>query len=61
MALLNVEGLRIGFEHRGGTTEVVRGVNFTVELGETVGLVGESGTRRCRRPRWSLTVATCFR
>jgi oligopeptide/dipeptide ABC transporter ATP-binding protein len=44
MALLNVEGLRIGFEHRGGTTEVVRGVNFTVELGETVGLVGESGS-----------------
>jgi len=42
--LLRIEDLRIGFTHRGGTTNVVRGVSLEVGPGESVGLVGESGS-----------------
>jgi oligopeptide/dipeptide ABC transporter ATP-binding protein len=42
--LLRLEGLRIAFQHRTGSTEVVRGVDLEVGPGETVGLVGESGS-----------------
>jgi oligopeptide transport system ATP-binding protein len=44
MALLEVENLGIGFPIGGRIVEVVRGVSFTVEAGEAVGLVGESGS-----------------
>jgi oligopeptide/dipeptide ABC transporter ATP-binding protein len=44
MSLLTIENLRIAFPARGGSTEVVRGVNLEVQQGETVGLVGESGS-----------------
>jgi len=39
MSLLDVRGLRISYEG----TEVVRGLDFTVEAGESLALVGESG------------------
>jgi peptide/nickel transport system ATP-binding protein len=39
-ALLEIKDLRVWF----GATEVVRGVSFTVERGEVLGLVGESGS-----------------
>ena len=39
MSLLEVHGLQVGF----GTTRVVRGIDFTIEAGETLALVGESG------------------
>jgi oligopeptide/dipeptide ABC transporter ATP-binding protein len=44
MSLLTIDNLRIAFPARGGSTEVVRGVNLEVQQGETVGLVGESGS-----------------
>ena len=44
MALLEVENLGIGFPIGGRIVEVVRGVSFSVEAGEAVGLVGESGS-----------------
>ena len=44
MALLEIDDLRIGFPVGGRMIEVVRGVSFTVEAGEAVGLVGESGS-----------------
>jgi oligopeptide/dipeptide ABC transporter ATP-binding protein len=44
MALLEVEDLHVGFPVENGTIELVRGLSFTVEAGEAVGLVGESGS-----------------
>jgi oligopeptide/dipeptide ABC transporter ATP-binding protein len=42
--LLAVEGLEIAFPAGGAWVPVVRGVSFTVDRGELVGLVGESGS-----------------
>lgn len=41
--LLNVENLAVYFETEEGTIKAVDGVSFTVEAGESFGLVGESG------------------
>ncbi|MCW2758258.1 MAG: hypothetical protein JWO46_2004, partial [Nocardioidaceae bacterium] len=42
-ALLSVEGLTVTFAINGADTPVVSGVDLTVQAGEAVGLVGESG------------------
>ncbi|HVB37107.1 MAG TPA: ABC transporter ATP-binding protein [Vicinamibacterales bacterium] len=42
--LLQVEGLRTGFDAGGRTLVAVDGVSFTLHEGETLGLVGESGS-----------------
>ena len=44
MPLLEVEALRVGFPVAGQMVEVVRGVSFSLEAGEALGLVGESGS-----------------
>jgi oligopeptide/dipeptide ABC transporter ATP-binding protein len=44
MALLEVEGLTIGFGSRDRPLPVVQDAAFSVERGETVALVGESGS-----------------
>jgi ABC-type glutathione transport system ATPase component len=44
MALLEIDDLRVGFPVGERMIEVVRGVSFSVEAGEAVGLVGESGS-----------------
>ena len=44
MPLLEVRDLRVGFPVAGRMVEVVRGVSFTLEPGEALGLVGESGS-----------------
>lgn len=41
--ILEVNDLRVNFKVRGGTVQAVRGVNFHVNKGETVAIVGESG------------------
>lgn len=41
--LLDVKDLRVNFKVRGGTVQAVRGVNFHVNKGEAIGIVGESG------------------
>ena len=41
--LLNVSDVRVGFDVYGGTLHVLNGVNFYLEEGEKVGLVGETG------------------
>ncbi len=43
MALLEVENLHVEFSTYGGTVHAVRGVNFSVDEGETLAIVGESG------------------
>jgi oligopeptide/dipeptide ABC transporter ATP-binding protein len=41
--LLQVEGLRTSFHTRDGVVRAVDGINFNVDRGEILGLVGESG------------------
>ena len=43
MVLLDVDELIVHFEIQGGWVKAVDGVSFTIESGETMGLVGESG------------------
>ena len=42
-ALLEVRDLRVAFETENGSVHAVDGVSFTVDAGESVALVGESG------------------
>ncbi|MCZ6711806.1 MAG: ABC transporter ATP-binding protein [Gammaproteobacteria bacterium] len=41
--LLEVENLAVEFDTYGGTVQAVRGVSFSVDSGETLAIVGESG------------------
>ncbi len=41
--LLQVDDLRVEFDTYGGTVQAVRGISFTVDAGETLAIVGESG------------------
>lgn len=43
MSLLDVRDLRVGLDTARGPAEALRGIDFTLERGETVGLIGESG------------------
>jgi len=42
--LLEVQGLTVRFRSGRGTTDAVRGIDFSVGAGETVAIVGESGS-----------------
>ena len=43
-ALLEVQGLTVGYATPGGVVEAVRDVGFSLDRGEILGLVGESGS-----------------
>ncbi|AVH58842.1 MULTISPECIES: dipeptide/oligopeptide/nickel ABC transporter permease/ATP-binding protein [Streptomyces] len=51
--VLAVENLAIGFDTRHGGVDIVDGISFEVQLGEVLGLVGESG---CGKSLTALTV-----
>ncbi len=51
--LLEVEGLRTSFHTRDGVVRAVTGIDFTVNRGEILGLVGESG---CGKSVTSLSI-----
>ena len=53
MTLLSVEGLRTEFATSAGVVRAVDGVSFTVDRGERLGLVGESG---CGKSVTSLSI-----
>ncbi len=42
-ALLEIKGLTIDIDREGGPARVVDGINLTVNQGESIGIVGESG------------------
>ena len=42
-ALLEVNDLRVEFDTYGGTVQAVRGVSFSLDRGQTLAIVGESG------------------
>ena len=43
MSVLNVEDLRVTYKTKGGDVPAVRGVSFSIDRGEVLGLAGESG------------------
>ena len=43
--VLNVKNMNVSFKSHGQEVKAVRGVSFSVDQGEIVGLVGESGSQ----------------
>ncbi|CAM5320674.1 ABC transporter ATP-binding protein OS=Streptomyces alboniger OX=132473 GN=CP975_25115 PE=3 SV=1 [Streptomyces alboniger] len=49
-AFLEVRDLKVHFPTDDGLVKSVDGLNFTLEKGKTLGIVGESGSRHVRTP-----------
>ena len=46
--ILKIENLVVHYETRNGVAEAVNNISFSVQPGETLGLVGETGAGRPR-------------
>ena len=44
MSLLEIKGLETEFQTEQGVVKALRGINYTVDRGEVLGIVGESGS-----------------
>ena len=44
MPLLDIRNLAIHFHTEGGVVEAVKGISLTLEKGETLAIIGESGS-----------------
>ena len=51
--ILSIENLRIHFETFAGEVQAIRGVNLKLQKGETLALVGESGSEKVLLPKVS--------
>src|SRR5690242_6728651 len=68
MRLVEIEDLHVSFAQHEGLVQVVRGVSFSLDAGERLGIVGESGSgksvtcsallRLLREPPAKITAAT---
>ena len=51
--ILDVQQLHVGYQKKGKYTEILKGVSFAMEKGESLGIVGESG---CGKSMTSLAI-----
>jgi peptide/nickel transport system ATP-binding protein len=49
--ILDIRGLKAVFRLRGGDITAINDIDLTIAAGETVALVGESGSAKCRGDR----------
>lgn len=54
--LLEIRDLQVGFDVYGGTLKVLSGVNLTMEEGEIIGLVGETGCGKTTTAKSTLRI-----
>ncbi|CAM5300801.1 ABC transporter ATP-binding protein [Streptomyces badius] len=57
--LLDVRDLHVEFHTRDGVAKAVNGVNYTVSAGETLAVLGESGSGKSVTARPSWASSTC--
>ena len=61
MALLEVKDLDVRFAVRGGDLTALRGISFSLDKGERLGLVGESGAGKSVAAFSILNLIACFK